>query len=193
MKKVGILAIILLILPIFIIGCTNKIDIGRNFCNKDSDCVAEQCCHPIYAINKIFAPDCRKISCSEICQGPLDCGVGEIKCINSICTIKPSIIYPEKNLTEPKCGDNTCDLNEKQSNSCPKDCGGVAGITKRQCEQSNGYWNDCGSPCLGITTHYCIKACIAQCECGGQPGWTCPYSFTCRLTGNYQNELGVCV
>ncbi len=193
MKKVGVLAIILLFLPIFIIGCTNQIDIGRTFCNKDSDCIPEQCCHPNSVTNKNFAPNCQGISCSEICQGPLDCGAGEIKCINSICTIKPSIIVTPEKPTEPKCGDNTCDLNEKQNNTCPKDCGGFSGITKRQCEQAGGHWNDCGSPCLGVTTHYCIQVCSTQCECGGPNNWMCPYDFTCRLTGNYQNELGVCI
>jgi hypothetical protein len=193
MKKVGVLIIILLILTIFIIGCTNKIDIGRTFCNKDSDCVAAQCCHPISAINRAFAPDCKGISCSQVCEGPFDCGAGEIKCVDSICIIQPSkIINPEKPI-EQKCGDNTCDLNEKQFTSCPKDCGGFSGITKKQCEQFNGHWNDCGSPCLGVTTHYCIKVCSAQCECGSKEKWTCPYGFTCRLTGNNLDELGVCV
>ncbi|MCX6711738.1 MAG: hypothetical protein NT139_01720 [Candidatus Woesearchaeota archaeon] len=195
MKKLGFLAVILLILPILIVGCTNQIDLGKTFCNEESDCVAEQCCHPTSAVNKNFAPDCRGLSCSEVCLGPLDCGTGEIKCINSICTIKPSnvIINPENPPIEPKCGDNTCDLNEKQYGSCPKDCGGVARITKKQCEISGGNWNDCGSPCLGVTTHYCIQVCSAQCECGGAADWKCPYGFTCRLTGNYIDELGVCV
>jgi hypothetical protein len=95
---------------------------------------------------------------------------------------------------EPKksvCGDNICDISEKES--CAKDCGGVAGITKQQCEQAGGKWNDCGSACAGTGAEICIQVCSPQCECGGLAGFTCPKGFKCRLSGKIADEIGVCI
>ena len=30
-----------------------------------------------------------------------------------------------------------------------KEEAGFSGITKQQCTEANGYWNECGSPCAG--------------------------------------------
>lgn len=55
-------------------------------CQSDSDCVAEQCCHPTSCINKEYKPDCSGIVCTEICEiGTIDCGQGSCKCINNQC------------------------------------------------------------------------------------------------------------
>jgi len=92
---------------------------------------------------------------------------------------------------KPFCGDNICQENEKQN--CPADCGGFQGITKLQCTQSKGNWNDCGSPCAGTGAKFCIEVCSPQCECGGIAGFNCPAGFKCRLTGKIADEFGVCI
>jgi hypothetical protein len=93
---------------------------------------------------------------------------------------------------EPFCGDDICQDNEKES-GCAADCGGFEGITKLQCTQAKGNWNDCGSPCAGTGAEYCIEICQPQCECGGIAGFGCPGGYKCRLTGRIADELGVCI
>jgi len=70
---------------------------------------------------------------------------------------------------------------------------GFAGITKQQCEQANGYWNECGSPCAGTDADFCIQVCQVQCECKGIAAFGCPEGFKCRLTGKIADEMGVCI
>ncbi|MEA3255233.1 MAG: DUF3160 domain-containing protein, partial [Candidatus Altiarchaeota archaeon] len=59
-----------------------------DYCLGDSDCVPAQCCHPTSCINKKFAPDCRGIGCTMVCQGPIDCGAGRCACINNKCVVE---------------------------------------------------------------------------------------------------------
>lgn len=66
-------------------------------------------------------------------------------------------------------------------------------ITKQQCEEANGYWNECGSPCAGTDAEICIQVCKEQCECGGIAGFRCPEGFKCRLSGKVADEAGVCI
>ena len=70
---------------------------------------------------------------------------------------------------------------------------GFAGITKQQCLESNGFWNECGSPCAGTDADFCIQVCQVQCECGGIAGFGCPEGFKCRLSGKIADEMGVCI
>ena len=70
---------------------------------------------------------------------------------------------------------------------------GFAGITKQQCIDAGGNWNECGSPCAGTDADFCIQVCQAQCECGGIAGFSCPEGYKCRLTGKIADEMGVCV
>lgn len=98
----------------------------------------------------------------------------------------------EEPIKEPYCGDNVCQSNEIE-NGCNADCGGLGGITKKQCSDAKGNWNDCGSPCAGTGAEFCIQVCSAQCECGGIAGFNCPDGFKCRLAGKIADELGVCV
>ena len=74
----------------------------------------------------------------------------------------------------------------------PKEVG-FAGITEQQCEQANGYWNECGSPCAGTDSDFCIQVCQVQCECSGIAGFGCPEGFNCRLSGKIADEMGVCI
>jgi len=70
---------------------------------------------------------------------------------------------------------------------------GFAGITKQQCTDANGYWNECGSPCTGTDADFCVQVCQVQCECSGIAGFGCPEGFKCRLTGKIADEIGVCI
>jgi len=82
---------------------------------------------------------------------------------------------------------------KKNDGSEVKEDLGFAGITKTQCEEADGYWNECGSPCAGTDSDFCIEVCQVQCECGGFAGFACPKDFKCRLSGNIADEMGVCV
>ncbi len=70
---------------------------------------------------------------------------------------------------------------------------GFAGITKQQCTEADGHWNECGSPCAGTGADFCIEMCQVQCECSGIAGFGCPKGFKCRLSGKIADEMGVCV
>ncbi len=70
---------------------------------------------------------------------------------------------------------------------------GFSGISKSQCDQADGHWNECGSPCAGTGADFCIEMCQVQCECGGIAGFSCPEHFKCRLSGKIADEMGVCV
>ncbi|MAH33422.1 hypothetical protein CL615_03440 [archaeon] len=93
---------------------------------------------------------------------------------------------------EPVCGDNICQENEEES-GCKADCGGFEGITKKQCDDAYGHWNECGSPCAGTGADICIQVCREQCECGGIAGFGCPSGYNCKLSGKIADEMGVCV
>ena len=53
-------------------------------CTTDSDCVQEQCCHATSCINSAYKGVCT-VLCTNVCQGPLDCGAGHCSCINGRC------------------------------------------------------------------------------------------------------------
>jgi len=82
--------------------------------------------------------------------------------------------------------------NEEETDPVDEETG-FGGITKQQCEQVDGYWNECGSPCAGTDAEICIQVCQVQCECGGIAGFGCPQGYKCRLTGKIADEMGVCV
>ena len=75
--------LILVLLSITLISCEPTVQ----QCFADSDCVPAQCCHPTEAVNKEEAPDCSATACTAVCEGPLDCGQGEIKCLSNRCTV----------------------------------------------------------------------------------------------------------
>lgn len=62
---------------------------SKDICEKDSDCVPAQCCHPVSCINKEFAPECKGIMCTMNCQpGTMDCGQGVCVCKNNRCQVE---------------------------------------------------------------------------------------------------------
>ena len=76
-----------LLLGIFFLVSCQKVP-SEKFCSVDSDCVAASCCHATDAVNKEYAPDCSGEMCTMNCAPEtLDCGQGEIKCINSECQV----------------------------------------------------------------------------------------------------------
>lgn len=83
-------------------------------------------------------------------------------------------------------------VNQNDGQKIDEDIG-FAGITKQQCNEANGYWNECGSPCAGTGAEFCIEICQVQCECSGIAGFGCPEGFKCRLTGTIADEIGVCI
>ena len=84
MKQKVMIGLLLSICVLFI-SCTP----AAEQCSVDVDCVPAPCCHPTGAVNKADAPDCSGVLCTAVCEGPLDCGAGEIKCMSNRCTIVP--------------------------------------------------------------------------------------------------------
>lgn len=69
----------------------SKEEEDRRFCETDSECAPATCCHPANAVNKKYAPDCSAAICTAVCLGPLDCGAGDIKCLENRCKIAPRL------------------------------------------------------------------------------------------------------
>ena len=83
-------------------------------------------------------------------------------------------------------------VNQNNGQKIDEDIG-FAGITKQQCADANGHWNECGSPCAGTDADFCIEICQVQCGCGGIAGFQCPDGFKCRLSGKIADEIGICI
>ncbi|HLC88911.1 MAG TPA: hypothetical protein VJG49_02655 [Candidatus Nanoarchaeia archaeon] len=77
--------IILIVLILFLVSCSvpeNKV------CSTDRDCVPDACCHAAGTVNEANDPDCSGMLCTMECvPGTLDCGQGEIKCLDGGCQI----------------------------------------------------------------------------------------------------------
>lgn len=83
---------------------------------------------------------------------------------------------------------------DDKPNAIPEMESGFGGILKSQCESARGHWNECGSPCAGMGADVmCAAVCQTQCECGGIAGFGCPNGFTCRLSGEIVDEVGICI
>lgn len=65
------------------------IEVSEDFCQTDEECVPSQCCHPTSCVNEKYKPNCEGVFCTQVCQGPLDCGSGACKCISNKCEIVP--------------------------------------------------------------------------------------------------------
>ncbi len=75
------------IIIIFATTYANK-DMFRDtlYCEADSDCVQDSCCHATACISIENKPDCVGVACTQICEpGTLDCGYGSCKCVNNQC------------------------------------------------------------------------------------------------------------
>ncbi len=70
---------------LFLVSCTTEIP-PEKVCVVDDDCVPNACCHANDAVNKGHLPDCGMTMCTAVCEpGTLDCGGGEIKCVDGEC------------------------------------------------------------------------------------------------------------
>jgi hypothetical protein len=58
-------------------------------CLTDDDCVPAECCHPASCINKVNKGVC-SLLCTNVCEGPIDCGAGRCGCVNGKCSVVPT-------------------------------------------------------------------------------------------------------
>lgn len=56
-------------------------------CENTEDCVPETECHPTRAINVKYRKGVESMFCTMDCRTILDCGRGEIKCLEGKCTV----------------------------------------------------------------------------------------------------------
>lgn len=55
----------------------NRLRVGNDPCNTDSDCVPAECCHAAACVAKANAPDCTDVMCTMECRADtIDCGGG---------------------------------------------------------------------------------------------------------------------
>lgn len=83
------LLVLMVGLALFVAACSVP---AEKRCATDTDCLPTPCCHPNDAVNKESAPDCGGLLCTAECvPDTLDCGQGEVKCLQGACTalIKP--------------------------------------------------------------------------------------------------------
>jgi len=68
-------------------------------CMTEDDCVPAECCHPTNCINKTNKGVCTLL-CTDVCQGPIDCGAGTCGCMNGKCSVVASgaSLMPTKQL-----------------------------------------------------------------------------------------------
>ncbi len=89
---IGVVVLIFILLVHFIIlsdenNVSEKIDLSNKVCSQDNDCVKASCCHATDVVNRDNAPDCSGVMCTQVCEpGTLDCGQGQKKCLEGICT-----------------------------------------------------------------------------------------------------------
>lgn len=79
-----------ILLLVFLLGIfSGCVEVAENgYCEKDSDCVEEQCCHPTSCVNREFKPNCQGIFCSEECKkDSMDCGCGHCSCLDNKCQV----------------------------------------------------------------------------------------------------------
>tara|TARA_Y100000310_G_C20471982_1_gene710526 strand:+ start:532 stop:789 length:258 start_codon:yes stop_codon:yes gene_type:complete len=74
---------LLLVVLVFLVSCSPTFG---SECINDKGCVPDACCHATGAVPLGQAPNCEGVLCSMECApGTLDCGQGEVKCIENKC------------------------------------------------------------------------------------------------------------
>lgn len=82
MKK--LFTVTILFLVFFLFSCTPS----EKQCSVDSDCAPAGCCHAADAVNEQYAPSCNGVLCTMDCKPEtIDCGQGQIKCLQNECTV----------------------------------------------------------------------------------------------------------
>jgi len=108
-------------------------------CSSDSDCTGAECCHPTSCINKAYKGVCTEL-CTQVCQGPLDCGAGSCSCIDNRCVVISMKTYCKQD-SDCACGiskeTGECFYGNKAfvdtSRQCPDFCTGIAGNLVIKC------------------------------------------------------------
>jgi hypothetical protein len=79
---------VLMITMLLLVACVPQTIPSEKICQTDSDCVPSTCCHATDAVNKDYAPDCSGKLCTLECvPGSIDCGQGNIVCVESSCVV----------------------------------------------------------------------------------------------------------
>lgn len=88
-KEILFFTLTFILISFFIVSCTSSSSVSsKKQCSVDSDCVKATCCHATDAVNKENQPDCSQKVCSLRCEPEtVDCGQGEIKCIENTCMV----------------------------------------------------------------------------------------------------------
>jgi hypothetical protein len=55
-------------------------------CTRAEDCVPAECCHPTSCTPGPKKQPCN-LMCTQVCEGPLDCGAGSCGCVNGKCSV----------------------------------------------------------------------------------------------------------
>ena len=88
-KYLIIFFIILLLLAVFTVQLARNTDLKDttlNFCQQDSECIPDSCCHATSCVQENSAPSCPGVYCTLDCQnGTLDCGQKKCACVNNHC------------------------------------------------------------------------------------------------------------
>ncbi|MBI4095484.1 MAG: hypothetical protein HY438_01335 [DPANN group archaeon] len=93
MRKLATLAIALVVAAVIILLYLSSQPAkaakdSKSFCSSDSDCARAECCHSSSAVSRGFAPDCKDVLCTAVCQPKTtDCGQGKIKCVRQECRV----------------------------------------------------------------------------------------------------------
>ncbi len=78
--------LLMALLSLLLVSCTS-IPVEKQ-CTADKDCVPNACCHAADAVNKANMPDCSSMLCTSECEpNTLDCGQGELKCVEGECQV----------------------------------------------------------------------------------------------------------
>ena len=78
---------LLLVMLVLEVACTpTKVIPENKLCAVDTDCVPADCCHAKDSVNLNSAPNCEGMMCTMECApNTLDCGQGEVKCVEKEC------------------------------------------------------------------------------------------------------------
>lgn len=62
--------------------------LAQHMCQTADDCVPNKHCHPTDYVNKNYGPEPDdQVVCTDVCQGPIDCGAGYPVCEDNLCKI----------------------------------------------------------------------------------------------------------
>jgi len=184
---------------------------GGVVCSSDSDCPKSYACYNSRLCSTtpggvVCGDQEGDLLCHKKCETNSDCptdmpycrGVsiyqGDVvslvrMCMREECRKDSDCPQPRCVGVRSICVDGKCKLVDSSGN--PARCADE--MSKELCEAHGGHWNECGSACTGEPPGtVCIQVCVAQCECSGKAGWTCPPSYYCKLSGMVIDEVGVC-